>query len=499
MRKIFPRLRAVTAALGKTLGFAALGGALCLSQLSAAHANPRYAGFVIDANNGRVLYEDNADAYRYPASLTKMMTLYMTFAALKTGRISKSSKMPVSKYAAARPPSKLGLKVGSTITLEEGINALVTKSANDASVVMAEFLAGSEARFAEQMTATARKLGMSRTTFKNANGLPNSEQRTSARDMATLGIALREHFPEYYGYFSTRSYNFRGTRLGSHNRVLGRVEGTDGIKTGYINASGFNLVSSVKRDGKSLVAVVMGGQSGRSRDDHMVQLLNRYLPQASTRDAGALIASRADVPTPLPVAASATALVAALPSKGPVPDSRPAVGALSVDERIALAYGSDAADAIARLPQTEARPIVGRDALRAALVEERPASNIPFPAVSRPALNSGVPMPRVGVPSAVDHETTGSVQSAAVSRPSSPWVVQIAAAPAADEAMSMLSEAKRKVGGPLIAAEPFIEPVSSGSQTLHRARFAGFANKDQAWAACAALKRSHYNCYAVAN
>ncbi|MBB4001459.1 SPOR domain-containing protein [Aurantimonas endophytica] len=499
MRKILPRLRAVTVAFGKSLGFVALGGALCLSQMSAAHANPRYAGFVIDANNGKVLYEDSADAYRYPASLTKMMTLYMTFAALKTGRISKSSQMPVSKYAAARPPSKLGLKVGSSITVEEGISALVTKSANDASVVMAEFLAGSEARFAEQMTATARKLGMSRTTFKNANGLPNSEQRTTARDMATLGIALREHFPEYYGYFSTRSYNFRGTRLGNHNRVLGRVEGTDGIKTGYINASGFNLVSSVKRDGKSIVAVVMGGRSGRSRDDHMVKLLNQYLPQASTRGGGALIASRASVPTPMPVATSAPAAttVASLPASGPVPGSRPAV--VNVDERIALAYGSDAAGAIARLPQPDARPIVGRDALRAALVEERPASHIPFPAVSRPALTGGVPMPQVGIPGAVDHETTGSVQSASVSRPSSPWVVQIAAAPAAADAMNMLSEAKRKVGGPLSVAEPFIEPVSSGSQTLHRARFAGFASKDQAWAACAALKRNDYNCYAVAN
>ncbi|HEX2017859.1 MAG TPA: D-alanyl-D-alanine carboxypeptidase [Aurantimonas sp.] len=497
MRQLFPGLRAVTAAFGRAIGVAALGGALCLSQLTAANANPRYAGFVIDANNGKVLYDDRADEYRYPASLTKMMTLYMTFAALKTGRVSKSSKMPVSKYAAGRPPSKLGLRAGSDITLEEGINALVTKSANDASVVMAEFLGGSEARFAEQMTATARKLGMSRTTFKNANGLPNSEQRTSARDMATLGIALREHFPEYYHYFSTRSYNFRGTRLGNHNRVLGRVEGTDGIKTGYINASGFNLVSSVKRDGKSIVAVVMGGRSGRSRDDHMVKLLNQYLPQASTRDGGPLVASRTSVPTPMPVAA--TTAVAQAPTSVPVPGTRP-TGTVSVDERIALAYGSDAGSAIARMPQPDTRPIVGRDALRAALVQERPASHIPFPSLSRPAATSGVPLPPAAIPGAdIDPGTTGSIETAAASRPSSPWVVQIAAAPAAEDALNMLSEAKKKVGGPLAAAEPFLEPVSSGSQTLHRARFAGFASKDQAWAACAALKRSNYNCYAVAN
>ena len=499
MRQILPSLRAVTLAVCRTLGLAALGSVLCLSQMSAAHANPRYAGFVIDVNNGKVLYNENGDAYRFPASLTKMMTLYMTFAALETGRVTKSSKMPVSRYAAGRPPSKIGLKVGSTVTVEEGINALVTKSANDVSVVMAEFLGGSEARFAEQMTATARRLGMSKTTFKNAKGLPNSEQRTSARDMATLGIALREHFPQHYHYFSTRSYNFRGTRLGNHNRVLGRVEGTDGIKTGYINASGFNLVSSVRRDGKNIVAVVMGGRSGRSRDDHMVTLLNRYLPQASTRAGGPLVASRGSVPTPMPLAASVTAEVAQLPTAVPVPGSRP-TGAVSVDERIALAYGSDAAGAIARLPQPDTRPIVGRDALRAALVEERPAAQIPFPAMSRPASTSGVPMPPAAIPSGnVDPGTTGSIQTAALSRPTSPWVVQIAAAPVADDALSMLAEAKRKVGGPLATAEPFLEPVSSGSQTLHRARFAGFASKDQAWAACAALKRSDYNCFAVAN
>ncbi|MEP0507626.1 MAG: D-alanyl-D-alanine carboxypeptidase family protein, partial [Aurantimonas coralicida] len=192
---------------------------MLLTGAGHAEANAKYAGFVIDANNGQVLYNDRADEYRYPASLTKMMTLYMTFDALKSGRISMKDKMPVSAYAAGRPPSKIGLKTGSTLTVEEAVYSLVTKSANDAAVVLGEFQAGSESAFAARMTAKARQIGMPKTTFRNANGLPDSGQKTTARDMATLGIALREHFPEYYKIFSTRSYSFRGRRLGNHNRV----------------------------------------------------------------------------------------------------------------------------------------------------------------------------------------------------------------------------------------------------------------------------------------
>lgn len=493
MRSQVDGLKTAIRKLTKLIVLVAMGASLSLTHAAGADANPKYAGFVIDANNGQVLYSENADAPRYPASLTKMMTLYMTFDALKSGRVSLGNRMPVSAYAAGRPPSKLGLKPGSTLTVEEGIYALVTKSANDAAVVMAEFLAGSESTFAEQMTAKARRIGMRATTFRNANGLPDNGQRTTARDMATLGIALREHFPEYYKYFSTRSYSFRGRRLGNHNRVLGRFQGTDGIKTGYINASGFNLVSSVARDGKRLVAVVMGGRSGRSRDDHMVELLNRYFPKASTRGTGPLVASRS----------SGNAVVAELPTRGPLPDSRP-VAPTSIDERIALAYGSEPAAAIARLPEPRSRPLLGRDALRAALVQERPVTRTPFPEPSRsiPAA-FGIPLPPAAIPGGkdLDPRTTGSIAASAPpkSAPSSPWVVQIAATPEADQAMAMLGEAKNKVGGPLSSAVPFTETVKSGSQTLHRARFAGFSTKDQARSACAALKRDAYNCYVVAN
>ncbi|WAP67291.1 D-alanyl-D-alanine carboxypeptidase [Jiella pelagia] len=486
---------------------AALGVGILVTGVTAEAkaANPKYAGFVIDANNGKVLYQDRADEYRYPASLTKMMTLYLTFEALKSGKINKGDKMPVSAYAAGRPPSKLGLRTGSTITVEEAIYSLVTRSANDAAVVLAEFLGGSESNFAKRMTDKAHRLGMSRTQFRNANGLPNAEQRSTARDMATLGIALREHFPEYYGYFSTRSFSFRGQRIGNHNRVLNRYNGVDGIKTGYINASGFNLVTSVKTDGKNVVAAVFGGNSGRSRDDHMVDLLKRTMPLASRRDGGPLIAAK---PNPNVVVA---AVEPDLPKKGPIPDFRPNAGGISIDDRIAMAYGSDEGDQIAaRMPMPTARPLMGRDAIRAALVDERPTASSAAAAIlplARPAAQSGGKAVSAGLMREVgdvDVQATGSVARnvpAMVVQPSkpSPWVVQIAATESASQAMTMLNKAKSALGSQLASAEPFTESVDTGGGTLYRARFAGFDNKDQAWKACAALKRSSFNCYAVAN
>ncbi|MDN5925466.1 MAG: D-alanyl-D-alanine carboxypeptidase [Hyphomicrobiales bacterium] len=255
---------------------------LCVGAASTVEANSRYAGIVIDAKTGKTLYKSHADAPRYPASLTKMMTLYLAFDALESGRIVESTKIPVSHNAASEVPSKLGLRPGQTITVEQVILALVTKSANDAATAIGEFLGGSEAGFARMMTEKARQLGMSSTTFRNANGLPDKAQKTTARDMARLGMALRDHHPRYYGYFTTKSFKYKGRRFGNHNKLLGRVKGVDGIKTGYTNASGFNLVSSVEVRGRSLVAVVMGGRTGRSRDAHMRHLISRYLPKAST-------------------------------------------------------------------------------------------------------------------------------------------------------------------------------------------------------------------------
>lgn len=246
-------------------------------------ASPKYAAIVVDSGSGRTLYQDSANEPRYPASLTKMMTLYMLFEALDSGRISKTTPIPVSADASRRPPTKIGLKAGDTIDVDSAIRALVTKSANDVACAVGEYLGGSEAQFAAMMTARARGLGMRSTTFRNASGLPDSGQQTTARDMATLGLALRQRFPHHYGYFSTTSFGFRGRSIRGHNNLLGRVAGVDGIKTGYIRASGFNIVTSVSRGGRRLVIVVMGGTSAGQRDRHVQELIDQFLPAAGQR------------------------------------------------------------------------------------------------------------------------------------------------------------------------------------------------------------------------
>jgi D-alanyl-D-alanine carboxypeptidase len=265
----------------------------------------RHAAIVVDGGNGKVLYQLNAEAARYPASLTKMMTLYMTFEAMDAGRLSKSTPIPVSAYAASRPPTKIGFRPGQTIDVDSAIYALCTKSANDVAVALGETLGGSEERFAQMMTAKARQIGMRDTTFRNASGLPDDEQMTTARDMAVLGMALRKRFPQHYGYFGSRSFAYNGKTIRGHNDLLGRIQGVDGIKTGYIRASGFNIVTSVSTDGRKLVVVVMGGDTARSRNAEVEQLIERYLPQASR---GAV--SVVDAPVAAPLApASQMALI----------------------------------------------------------------------------------------------------------------------------------------------------------------------------------------------
>ena len=239
----------------------------------------KYASIVIDADSGAVLHEVNADTPNYPASLTKMMTLYMVFEALEDGALRLDQKITVSRRAARQPPSKLGLRRGEKISVKDIILSLVTKSANDAAAAVAETLGGTERNFAKMMTQRARALGMSRTTFRNASGLPHRRQKTTARDLATLARALRTDFPEYYDFFSTAKFSYKGLTHRNHNKLLARYDAVDGIKTGYIHASGFNLAASVKRDGRRLIGVVMGGRSPRSRDRHMIGLLERAFTQ----------------------------------------------------------------------------------------------------------------------------------------------------------------------------------------------------------------------------
>ena len=255
----------------KLISFLPVFWMICVSS---AHA--KYASFIINENTKRIYHNANADTRNYPASLTKIMTLYLVFDALKSKKISMNSKFKVSKRATRQPPSKLNLSAGSKITVKNAILALVTKSANDVATVIAENLGKSERNFARLMTRKAKKLGMTRTTFRNASGLPNRGQLSTARDMATLGIAIRKNHPKFFKLFKTKSFIYKGIKYTNHNNLLGSYSGTDGIKTGYTNASGFNLVASVERNGQRIIGVVFGGKKARSRDKHMVTLLNKY-------------------------------------------------------------------------------------------------------------------------------------------------------------------------------------------------------------------------------
>ncbi|MGE4064808.1 MAG: D-alanyl-D-alanine carboxypeptidase [Rhodospirillaceae bacterium] len=241
----------------------------------AAGVNGRYATIVMEAGTNRVLYATNPDELRHPASMTKMMTLLMLFEALERGEVAMDTKMRVSKHAATRPPTKLGLKARSTIAVEDAINALIILSANDAASVVAEHLGGTESKFGQMMTQRAHALGMTSTVFRNASGLPDPKQVSTARDMATLSLALINNFPQHYAAFSRGEFTFRGVTYRTHNRLLNAYEGADGLKTGFINSSGFNLAASAKRDGHRVVAVTFGGATAANRDRHVADLLDR--------------------------------------------------------------------------------------------------------------------------------------------------------------------------------------------------------------------------------
>ncbi|MGG5818305.1 D-alanyl-D-alanine carboxypeptidase family protein [Falsiroseomonas sp. HW251] len=239
----------------------------------------RYSAMVVDQRSGAILVSANADEQRHPASLTKMMTLYMLFEAIREGRVSLDSRITFSEEAASRPPSKLGIAPGNSITVEQAILALVTRSANDVAAAVGERLGGSEARFGQMMTMRARSIGMSRTTFRNASGLPDPDQVTTARDMTTLGRRLFADFPDRWHYFSVATAQFGGMRIRNHNRMLETYEGVDGIKTGYIRDSGFNIVTSASRGGQRLIGAVFGGMSWVERDAHMASLLDQGFSQ----------------------------------------------------------------------------------------------------------------------------------------------------------------------------------------------------------------------------
>src|ERR1700730_11572837 len=260
----------------------------------AASYEPPYSDVVVDANSGAVLHATNPNALRHPASLTKMMTLYLLFERLDAGKIKLDTPIEMSAKAASQPPSKLDLKPGQTIAVEDAIKAVVTRSANDVAAAIGETLGGDQDSFAEMMTRKAHALGMSKTRYRNASGLPDDEQVTTAHDQAVLARALQARFPRYYRYFSTSVFNYKGEAIRNHNRLLGRVDGVDGIKTGYIRASGFNLVTSLRRGDRRIVGVIFGGSSAGSRDERMRELVSEYITVASTHRSVSAVAENQD-------------------------------------------------------------------------------------------------------------------------------------------------------------------------------------------------------------
>jgi len=324
---------------------------------------------MVDGSTGKVLYARSANSERYPASLTKMMTLYLLFEAIQDGKVTLDTKLSVSKHAANQEPTKLGLKSGDTIPVEIALKALVVRSANDVAVTVAEALGGTESGFAAKMTRKAQELGMTHTRFRNASGLPNPLQITTARDMATLGRRLAYDFPAFFRYFSMPSFAWRGRVYETHNNLIGRVDGTDGIKTGYTRASGFNLVSSVVRDGKHVIGVVMGGKSARTRDAEMARLVEQTydrIDKSPTLVAEISVPWRAlaEVVKPNPMKANAlvAALSASVPARKPeiapkrspafIPDTQIAAADIVVTPRTVLAsYQPDAPQPTASLEE----------------------------------------------------------------------------------------------------------------------------------------------------
>ena len=434
--------------------FLASAFALMAAATGSASANSKYAAYVVHADSGDVLFDRYSTARRYPASLTKMMTLYLLFEELEAGRLKLDSKLKVSKRAAGQPPSKLGVKAGSTIDVETAIEALVIKSANDVAAVVAEHISGSEWRFAKKMTTRARQLGMSRTTFRNASGLPNSKQVTTARDMAVLGQRVLQDFPQYYHFFKAKSFKWGGRTYSSHNRLIKSYAGADGIKTGYTRRSGFNLVTSVTKDGHRLIGVVLGGRSSRTRDAHMRKILDSGFA-AIKRKPTLIAALHREKPEPR----LKPTLVAAMAKKGPASSLNETPESFTA--AMATFEGPDAGDRLGALIAS--------------------ADTDDFNEFERTKMASLV--------STDGYIGEGDRQSVAEFA----WQVQIGAYSSKALAQKELETAARKSG--LNTHQRIVTPVSNGTgSVLYRARFVAMSEIEAA-AACAALEQQKFSCF----
>jgi D-alanyl-D-alanine carboxypeptidase len=481
-----------------------------------------FSAIVVDVNSGRTLYSRSEHDLRHPASVTKVMTLYLLFEQLEKGRLRLDSPLMISQHAAAQAPTKLGLRPGQTISVDNAIKAVVTKSANDIACAIAENVAGDEHSFAQMMTHKAHALGMRNTHYENASGLPDPNQVTTAYDLAVLGRAIQDRFPRYYRYFSTPSFAYNGAVHRNHNHLLGQVEGMDGIKTGYTRASGFNLLTSVRRHGHHIVAVVMGGKTAYTRDRIMAGLIEENIGGgAAVWRAGALAED--------PRASEA--------QESPVDEriQRVRVASERVQQIAAperLAYAAPQENLVEE-PEPFVRPRVAAPVPR----EDIPSQeNAAHPSV-RPAFVSGGQKRTAGAydperkgaspdakpRSARDGSTTSGARNldvtpvsttpsairggankmvaakADANRPARPgWMIQIGATEDQEKANQLLARARSQLQGFPATATAFTEKVQKGTGTLYRARFAGL-EEETALSACKALKRSGFACFTTKN
>ncbi len=472
-----------------TIGFI---GALPSGAFAKGQATEKYASLVLDADTGAIISSRYADSPRYPASLTKMMTLLMLFDAMERGDVKLKDRIHISRNAVAQQPSKIGLPAGSSMRVEDAILSLVTKSANDIAVAVAEYLGSTESNFATQMTRRAREIGMTRTTFKNASGLPNSGQVTTARDMAKLASYILNRYPHYYGYFSTKTFTYQGKTYRNHNRLMETYAGMDGFKTGYINASGFNLVASARRDGRRLIGVVFGGRSTASRNSHMAELLNTGFKQVgkgapSTTQIAMAPLEKPPVPARKPGVLVAQNILKPTQPNNPfgagIPAATPAqIASLTPLQAQTLATPADDDNVVRQLVRIQPTlqsgafdELTGQGDFDPA-VTKRLETGMLAMAVHKNRMSPGIAATPVSLPPVLTP-----------SQPDDKWAVQIGAFNSRVATDDALRHAVQSLPAALKEAQPLVVPLRTGNSLLFRARLAGFSKED-ARVACRYLR-----------
>jgi D-alanyl-D-alanine carboxypeptidase len=440
-------------------------------------AKPQFSALTVDARTGAILYQNDPDGLRHPASLTKMMTLYVLFQDLKSGRIKRSTLLHVSRRATSMAPSKLGLRAGSTISVDDAIKALVTKSANDVAATIGENLGGTESNFAARMTRVAHSIGMNHSTFLNASGLPNPNQYTTARDMATLGLRLMRDYPQYYPYFRIQAFNYNGRTIRTHNRLVGHYEGTDGIKTGYIGASGYNLVTSTLRGDKRLVGVVLGARSANVRNSYMMVMLNKLFSRAhGGTTVAALAGSSQGAINPVQVAIK-TAPAAKAPVAEAVDNEQLTAAAASASEGPIdnAGDGEDAGD-VASTASTDGPTVLQADL---APVSDAQTGKGKAPTTLPFAVKSTSDEP---------HSLEASLRST--------WNIQLGAYHNKQEAQAKITSLRGSTISSLQGKSAFTVTMQKGRKVVYHPRFAGF-DEASAKQACASIAKLHEKCVAV--